>query len=327
MAWIKRNLFLVVGGLLAVMLLGAGVYYFWTNQQKNRAIEAQLEESKETLKRLVNQDPTPNRTNIARAKQEFEKARAAAEEAKLFFQPIPFEPVTGQAFKSLLDQTIFDLQRKADQTSVALPSKQYAFTFAHQKMQLQFPAEAFPALPQQLAEIRTICDILFEAKVNRLISVRRSRLYSEEPVSQVDHHEMTPQVNQAVGMASNPYEVTVYAFTAELAAALESFYKSTNGLVVKAVQVEVAPAGADPNAPPGAAPAVVPPSTAVVPAAPAPALQRPLPAGAAGARQPGVPARPQEGIKTVLNERLLKITMVIDAMRTLPPTTPGAKKV
>jgi hypothetical protein len=316
MAWIKRNLFLVVGGFLAVVLLGAGAYYFWTNRQKNKAIESQLEENKDALKRLVNQDPSPNRTNIALAKQELERARAAVEEAKLFFQPVPFEPVTGQAFKSVLDQTIYDLQRKADASSVALPSRQYAFTFAHQKMQLQFPAEAFPALPQQLAEIRTICDILFDAKVNRLITVRRSRIYSEEPVSQVDHHETTPQKNAAMGVASNPYEVTIHAFTPELAAALEAFYKSTNGIVVKSVQVEVAPApAADPNAPPGPGQFTnpVPPTGAQQP------LARPgLRPGA-----PGVAARPQETIKTVLNEKLLKITMMIDVMHTLPP---GAKK-
>jgi hypothetical protein len=315
MAWIKRNLFLVVGGLLAVLLLGAGGYYFWTNAQKNKTIEAQLEENKNNLTRLVNQDPTPNRTNIARAKEEFERARAAAEEAKLFFQPVPFEPVTGQAFKSVLDQTIFDLQAKADEKSIALPSKQYAFTFGHQKMQLQFPAEAFPALPQQLAEIRTICNLLFDAKINRLITVRRSRIYSEEPVSQVDHHDRTPEVNQAMGVASNPYEVTMHAFTPELAVALELFYKSTNGLVVKSVQVEVAPAQGDPNASPGTAPGVAPFTTTPVPSTGA---TQPV------ARQfarPGAPvaARPQEMIKTVLNERLLKIIIVIDVMRTLPP--------
>jgi hypothetical protein len=192
-------------------------------------------------------------------------------------------------------------------------------------MQLQFPAEAFPALPQQLAEIRAICNIIFDAKINRLVAVRRSRLYSEEPVSQVDHHEMNPQVNQTVGIGSNPYEVTVHAFTPELAAALESFYKSTNGLVVKAVQVEVAPVAVDPNAPPGAVPGVPPGGFTAAPTAPVPgALVRTLPPGA---RQPGAAARSQETIKTVLNERLLKITMIIDVMRTLPPaTTPGAKK-
>jgi hypothetical protein len=306
MGWVKRNLFLVIGGLLAVALLGVGGFYFWTNRQKNRQIETQLEENKEALKRLVNQAPSPNATNIARAKQEVQTARAAVEQAKLFFSPVPFEPVTGQAFKSLLDQTIFDLHRKSEVASVALPSKDYAFTFAHQKTQLQFPAEAFPALPQQLAEIREICGILFDAKVNRLITIRRSRLYVDEPLSQVDHHELQPEINEAVGMAINPYEVTVHAFTPELAAALQSFYKSTNGLVVKSIQVEVAPTAADPNLPPGA----VPP--------PGPPVTRP-PAPPPGAVRTGAPAaKPPEAIKTVLNERLLKITMMIDVMRTRP---------
>ena len=319
MGWVKRNLLLVIGGLLAIALLGLGGFYFWTNRQKNKEIETQLEANKADLTRLVNQAPTPNATNIARAKQEVQTARAAVEQAKLFFQPIPFEPVTGQAFKSLLDQTIFDLHRKSEAASVALPSKDYAFTFAHQKTQLQFPAEAFPALPQQLAEIRAICEILFNAEVNRLITIRRSRLYADEPLSQVDHHELQPAVNEAVGMAVNPYEVTVHAFTPELAAALQSFYKSTNGLVVKSVQVEMAPS-ADPNLAAAAAPAGAGPTSAP-PGLTHPGMTRPtLPPP--GAVRPGVPgAQPKETIKTVLNERLLKITMMIDVMRTRPPGT------
>jgi hypothetical protein len=310
MGWVKRNLLLVIGGLLAIALLGLGGFYFWTNRQKNKQIETQLEENKANLTRLVNLAPSPNATNIARAKQEVQTARAAVEQAKLFFSPIPFEPVTGQAFKSLLDQTVFDLHRKAETASVALPSKDYAFTFAHQKTQLQFPAEAFPALPQQLAEIRQISEILFDARVNRLITIRRGRLYVDEPLSQVDHHELQPEVNEAVGMAVNPYEVTVHAFTPELAAALQSFYKSTNGLVVKSVQVEVAPTTTDPNQPPGAIPAPAPVPPVVRPTVP--------PAGAA---RGGVAAAKPEMIKTVLNERLLKITMMIDVMRTRPASS------
>jgi hypothetical protein len=87
-----------------------------------------------------------------------------------------------------------------------------------------------------------------------VITIRRARLYADEPLSQVDHHELQPEVNDAIGIAINPYEVTVHSFTPELATALQSFYKSTNGLVVKSVQVEVAPTTADPNLSPGAAP-------------------------------------------------------------------------
>jgi hypothetical protein len=126
--------------------LGLGVFYFWTNRQKNKQIETQLEENKANLTRLVNLAPSPNATNIARAKQEVQTARAAVEQAKTFFSPIPFQPVTGQAFKSLLDQT--------SSTSIEKPRPRALLCRAGlcvhlcpQKTQLQFPAEAFPALP------------------------------------------------------------------------------------------------------------------------------------------------------------------------------------
>lgn len=312
MLWIKRNLFLAAGGLLALLLLGVGLYYLWTSRQNNKKIEAQLEENKRTFGRLLNNDPYPSPTNITRAKEETLRARQAITNARAFFQPVPFEQVTDQAFKAVLDNTVFDLHKKADAAGVILPSKTYAFTFDHQKRQLQFPPEAFPALPQQLAEIKLICEHLFAAKINKLITFRRARLYTDEPLSQVDHHELKPDIDEPLAMASNPYEVVFHAFSTDLANVLESFYKSTNGLIVKAVAVEVAAAVADflvnqPTTPAAPIPRPAPPATPV----------RPYPGA--------VPAKPTEGMKTVLNERLLKITMAIEVLRTLPPQKPAQK--
>jgi len=316
MLWLKRNLFLAGGGLIAILLLGFGLYYLWTNRQNNKKIEAQLEENKTTFGGLINKDPYPSPTNITRAKEEVMRAREAITNARAYFQPVPFESVTDQAFKAVLDNTIFDLHKKAEVTSVILPSKTYAFTFEHQKRQLQFPPEAFPALPQQLAEIKLICELLFDAKINKLITFRRARLYTEEPLSQVDHHEMKPEVDEQMGMAGNPYEVVFHAFSTDLATALQSFYKSTNGVLVKAVAVEVAAAEVpQPNINQPVAPL---PRPAVPPTTPPPGGPRPLPpqrtVGAAA-----VPAKAPEGLKTVLNERLLKITLVLEVLRTLPP--------
>jgi hypothetical protein len=335
MLWLKRNLLLTVGGLIAVLLLGFGIYYLWTSYQKNKEVETKLEQNKEELRKIVTgPNPYPNSTNIARAREELGKVRTAITNARAFFQPVPYEPVTGLAFKSLLDSNLFELHRKAEETSVVLPNKNYGFTFEFQKKQLNFPTEAFPGLPQQLAEIKTICNLLFDARINKLITLRRARIYTDEPVSQVDHHEMKPSVDEAMGMASNPYELTFHCFSGELATVLESFYKSTNGLIVKSLQVEVAPAEVvNPNqpgnpvtpvAPPPAAvqPRVAPPTGAVQPPAqPAPGVVRPTLAAA--------PAAPKgaEPIKTVLNERLLKIVLVLDVTRALPPKAAGAQKI
>jgi hypothetical protein len=317
MLWLKRNLFMAVGGFIALCLLAFGLYYFWTNRQNNKKIETALEENKQTFGGLINKDPYPSPTNIARAKEEVQRTREAITNARAYFQPVPFEPVTDQAFKAVLDNSIFDLHKKAEQTSVILPSKTYAFTFEHQKRQLQFPPEAFPGLPQQLAEIKLICELLFDAKINKLITFRRARLYTEEPLSQVDHHEIKPEVDEQMGMAGNPYEVVFHAFSTDLAAALQSFYKSTNGLLVKAIAVEVAAAEApQPNVNQPLPRAVVP--TAPVPA---PTVRQPpqRPAGAPA------PAAKPEGLKTVLNEKLLKITLVLEVLRTLPATNPAQK--
>src|SRR5688572_6064931 len=101
MLWIKRNLFLAVGGLLAFLLLAAGVYYFWTSRQKNTEIETKLEENKTLLRNLVSgNNPYPSATNITRAREEIVKVRAAITNARSFFHPVPYEPVTGLAFKS-----------------------------------------------------------------------------------------------------------------------------------------------------------------------------------------------------------------------------------
>jgi hypothetical protein len=327
--WIKRNLLLAVGGLVAVLLLGFGIYYLWTSYQKNKEVETKLEQNKGELRKiLTGPNPFPNTTNIARAREELAKVRTAITNARSFFQPVPYEPVMGLAFKSLLDSNLFELHRKAEETSVVLPSKTYGFTFEYQKKQLQFPPEAFPGLPQQLAEIKTICGLLFDAKINKLITLRRARLYADEPLSQVDHHEMKPNVDEAMGMASNPYELTFHCFSGELATVLESFYKSTNGLIVKSLQIEVAPAQvADlnqplPVAPPPAVvqPRVPPPTGAVPPGQTAPGFVRPVVAAA-----PAV--RPVETMKTVLNERLLKIVLILDVTRAMPPKTGGTQKI
>jgi hypothetical protein len=322
MHWIKRNLWLAIGGLIAVLLLGFGVYYLWTSYQTNKEVETKLEQNKQELTKLVSGGtPYPHQTNIAHAKEELAKVRLAVTNARSLFQPIAFEPVTGMAFKSLLDSNIFELHKKAEDASVVLPSKSYGFTFEYQKKQLQFPSEAFPALPQQLAEIKTICGLLFDAKINKLITLRRARLYADEPVSQVDHHDMKPNVDQAMGMASNPYELTFHCFSGELATVLESFYKSTNGLIVKSLQVEIAPAPeVNPNAP-VPAPVFQPPVNPAGqprPGSTGQVLPRPL-APAAAAKAP-------DAIKTVINERLLKIVVVLDVMRALPPKTTGMQK-
>ncbi|MBK8000939.1 MAG: hypothetical protein IPK15_20075 [Verrucomicrobia bacterium] len=101
MLWIKRNLFLAVGGLIAILLLAGGVYYFISAQQRNRSIEEELEANKSDLNRLQGQNPYPSAQNIEIAKKEAEKLRGAVAQLHRYFSPVPAEKVTGNRVSSL----------------------------------------------------------------------------------------------------------------------------------------------------------------------------------------------------------------------------------
>src|SRR5438105_7263635 len=238
MLWFKRNLFLAVGGLIALGLVGFGGYYFWTSYQKNNSVEEELKAAKAELTRLYGLSPFPNRDNITKAKEDEQRLNAAIAQTQSSFTPLPYPRMKGPAFKTLLDTTVAELQKKAAQASVGLPtSNGYAFTFAEQQKRLQFSEGSFPTLGEQLAEVKAISLILFQAKINKLVGLRRGRVTSDDPPAAPDYHELPPARMLPSGAVVSPYVAEFTAFSSELAAALEGFYKSPNGLLVKALEV------------------------------------------------------------------------------------------
>ena len=339
MLWIKRNLFLVVGGVAAVGLLVFGILYLLGNYQKNNAVEEELKQAKETLRRLSDLSPTANADNITKARAELDRVQKAINFTKTRFTPLPYDKAKGPAFKALLDTTVDGLQKAAAQAGVGLPlPKGYAFTFTEQQKRLQFSEGSFPTLTEQLAEIKAISTVLFNAKINKLTGLRRGRVTSDDPAGASDYHEMKPERSLG-GAVLSPYIAEFNSFSTELASVLEGFYKSPNGLFVKAVEVkplestnvfaQPAPVAAPVNPAPGA----VPPGTArptprnlLTPGAPgapaAPGTPRPLPrpAGGGAAKPPGggPGGASSEGFRTVLDEQMLKITLWIDVLKPPP---------
>jgi hypothetical protein len=340
MLWLKRNLFFAAGAGAAAVLLAVGIYYLLTSVRKSKELEGQLQEKRQTLDRLYKLDPFPNATNIVKAKASRDEVRRSIAGVQKFFAPVPFEKVSGLAFKTLLDNSIYELQKKAEQSSVHLPGKAYAFTFEEQKPLFQFAPGSFPGLPSQLAEIKVICGALFDAKINRLVNLRRARLTTDDSLGGTDYHNLSITTNAVTSVVSTPYEVTFHSFSSELAGVLENCYKSPHGLLVKALVVE--PVSAQIQVAEAPPPAVVPPPVAFQPQPPTvtppprrggkdegppPDLSR----GPVGRPPPtAVPGRPPPfgppataapaavtgaGLQTVLNERLLKVTMLLSVLK------------
>src|SRR4051812_30733785 len=146
MAWIKRNLFLVIFGVIALGLLGYAIMYFMGNRARNKELDSKLEETKGRLDAIGRKNPYPSKTNINVARSELAKVRKEVTASQELFKPIPFEKVADQNFRAVLDNTVFDLQERAKQIGVELPEKDYAFSFKAQKTLLTFAPGSFPKL-------------------------------------------------------------------------------------------------------------------------------------------------------------------------------------
>lgn len=301
MSWIKRNLSLVISGALALGLLGFGSWYLWLAIQKNNAIDTEIGGTKSEIERLLNMDPAPNASNLNTLKREFDRLTTFNAQAKRLFPPTPAPPgpLNDQSFKSLLQTTIDELHKQASSVGITVESNYY-FTFESQRFPMKFAPESLHPLSERLHEVQLIASILFKSRINRLEGIRRAMVPGEQPAATAagDYLTIQPRGNAETGMMLWPYEVTFDCFTSELAAVLEAFQRAQYGFVVKAPTVEL--------------------SREVMAAAAAREVR--AAAGiregmAAPVRDPRRPANAPPGLVTVINEKLLRVTLRIEVIK------------
>ena len=342
MDWIKRNLYFVIGSVVALLLLGAAGWYFYSTWQSNGEILGKLHEQYTKLGDLNRMIPHPGRPpqsdNIKVAKEQQQQLREFREQARTTFQRLPSIPegakVAGEEFISSLRHTIDHLQKTATNSSIALPPD-YSFSFAAQRNQMNFKPGSLEPLAAQLGEVKAICDVLFQAKVNTLEYIHRERIAPEDSSGATDYLNQKSITNELAVLT--PYEVKFKCFTPELASALSGFASSPNGLLVKTINVELAPA------------AELVPEMAQAATIVQPIIQQPIPEqptkrmaeeqfrrrygleGRRGASIPppiAQPAAPQPmpaaapaargGLQTVLDERQLAVTLMLNVVKMLP---------
>jgi hypothetical protein len=355
MSWLKRNLFFVIGSLVALVLMGLAAFFLYTKWSLNNQVLANLNADYAELKTLNGANPHPGSgsvDNIKAAKEQREQLRDFLKKTRSYFESIPRIPdlpkVTDRDFSAALSQTIEQLRTEATNASVTLPPENYNFSFTSQKSKISFAANSLNRLPIQLGEIRAIVKILFDAKINALDNIRRERVSSDDSYGlQTDYISEKTETNALAVIT--PYEVTFRSFSSELAAVLSGLASSPYALLVKTINVELAPAVA--------APEITAPVTMGVPmmvqqqmpeetsraaqeanAAAAFAarygraaggaqnlggiayrgLSSPQPVYTAPTPQPGAAPASKGGLPTVLDEKLLKITLNLFVVKPLP---------
>jgi hypothetical protein len=347
MDWIKRNLYFLVGSLVAVALMGLAGWYLYSKWQLNNDILGGLDEQYAKLKRLYEQNPHPGSgkiDNIKIAKDQQQELRDYIRKTQPYFQLCPAIPqpesgkLTSQEFSSALSRTIDQMQRDAARASVVLPpsdskNNSYSFSFAAQKESLAYLPGSLGPLSAQLGEVKAICAVLFAAKVNSLDNLRRERVSDDDLKGPQTDYLSDKSVTNELAVLS-PYELSFRCFSSELAAVLAGFASSPCGMIiVKAINVESAPAVAASNepAPPPMAYANPPPPRA----APTPRPEdnfaarygmrggrpRPSPQPAQVYAQPPPTAPPANkgGLPLVLDEKQLKVTLMLNVVKPAPP--------
>ena len=306
MIWIKRNLFFVIGGILALGLLGAAGFYDYASWRRNSVAFDKLNEVYSALQGLTHQNPSPGNdkiNNIEAAKQQEAQLRDWIQQARSHFQPIAPIPnptnglIPNEMFADALHRTIDQLQHDATNANVSvLP--QYSFSFEAQRSRVKFAPNSLGALAVQLGEAKAISEILFAARVNQLDGIQRVRVSDDDISGPQTDYLADPSVTSVTGGLAvlTPYTVTFRAFGPEIAQTLAGFASSPHGFVVKSVDVQ----------PAGATQMEMSPGMGM--GAPPPFMPTPMPVAMPG----------KGGLQTVLQEQLLRATIEVVIVKLLP---------
>lgn len=243
MDWVKKNLLLVVSGVVALVLLSVAGYYLWSKHSLEAQVTESLASQTSELNQLSNSDPHPGNEkvkNIEAAKEQDKKLQEFVGEARKTFVPIsyPTNLDSGQ-LKLLLDTVIDEMQRKADGMGVKL-QPQYAFTFGSQRSQMSFDQKDILPLARMVVDIKTVVLDLFEARVLTLDGIRRCTVSSLDTPSP-DFWNKKPTTNDTFGAVLTPYEFTFHCFTSELNRVVEGLYRSPHAFLLKSIVVDTSP--------------------------------------------------------------------------------------
>jgi hypothetical protein len=323
MGWIKRNLFLLVFGLVALGALGGAGFYIYRGYTNNAQQADSLTQIYDALKTIADKPLQPGTTNTEVAKGQEKQLRDWIRQATARFHPlapIPTGTLTSETFGTALETTIDQLTQEAKDNSVKLPPQPpycYSFQVQHGLMNI---SSGLAPLAQQLGEVKAITEVLLVAQVNNLDGIQRIRV-SDDDVTKGAAADYTDRAAVTNGLAIvTPYVVTFRGFSPELARVVAGFSTSTNPFIVKSISVQqVDSAESEATSELGNG---VPPAQNYGGGA-ARSGRYGGGGGAASRYQvrppaneaPGEPPGAGGGLQTAIKERLLRVTMEVDVVK------------
>lgn len=236
MPWIQKNLTLVLGGLLGLVLLGGSGFFLYSQLRREAEANLSLEEMRNEWMRLNSLNPYPDDRNIQSIKEESERLAKIAAALRDQIRPVEVPPVHDTfSLRLLVEDTISELTREAELAGVALPDR-YAFTFQRlREIGGQFDSNAIPRLAEQVSHVSKLFQVLFDAKVHALDTFRRSAVLKDEGGGS-DYLSSKPATNRWV--IRIPYDLSFRSHSAELARVIDGLASLDECVVIKTLNVE-----------------------------------------------------------------------------------------
>ena len=316
MGWIKRNLFFVGGGALALLLLGGAGFLTYRSWARNSSASDKLNEIYQNLTSLSQQNPGPGNDktdNTRLAKEQQQAIHDWLISAGKYFKPVPAippgNPVVKKDFADALHLTIDTLKHEAENASVTLPPD-YEFSFKAEQSRVQFAPGSLEPLAVQLGEVKAISEVLFSTRINALVGIQRVRVSEDDANGLASDYLDEPSVTNELAVVT-PYIVTFRCFTPELARVMSAFATAPNTFIIKSINVQSA--GGNSGA------SIAADTTAAAANTVAAANYR---RGFGQYIQPTVAVTPppatKGGLQTVLKEQLLQVSMKVMVVKLLP---------
>lgn len=173
MNWFRQNRFLgAFLTIVSVATLGA-LYFLWSAKSGFNEARARFAESAAELNRLQRLAPFPNEANLRKMNTQAEDYARELGKVKeqLGTRVLPVVPMAPNEFQARLRQAMASVGDKARANRVKLPEN---FNLGFDEFAAGLPdTAAAPLLGQQLAQVELLLNILIDARVEAVISLRR----------------------------------------------------------------------------------------------------------------------------------------------------------
>jgi hypothetical protein len=299
MTWIKRNLIFLIIALVGVLLTGWAVWSWMSVRDEDNQAKTDFEAVMNELNGLRTMNPYPTPENIEAAKAEAAQMRGLLVDFQKVFAPFPAAvPMDEKTFAAELSRHVAVWQNEAKIAAVKLPTEDYGFSFDGLRGLLSFPSNCIPVWQEQFSQVNNIIDFVLRSHVNEVTSLMRVPVYPGDQGG--PNFVQTTWVTNNLGVVS-PYQIDMVCFSRDLASLLEAFDNATNCYVVRSVTVRPTTNLAGQPGAPGVSAAEQQRFRLPV---------QPTRPGAPGAKGP-------TGV-TIIRERPLFVSVVVDAIQLKP---------